>query len=178
MMIAARARRALTTLGHYAPHSFGLTSAAVVQPFLPRGPLWIAAVLWVLSVAWVPVCAAHVIFHERGLCERCAATAPEDPAASVRKWRPALRAFHGRALPAACTASALLLLAAIAYGGFRGIPRPLAAPGIVALAVIGAGLAVTYRHKALRPWCPWCNWGRGGWHEQSPVVPDPSEEKR
>ena len=177
-MTAGRARRALTVTGHYAPHSFGLASAAVIRPFLPLGHLWLDAALAVLAVGWVPVCAAHVIFHERGLCERCAASMPEDQEAAVRKWRKALRAFHSRVLAAACAASALFLLAAIADGGFRGIPRPLAAPGMAALAVIGAGLAVTYRHQVLRPWCPWCNWGHGGWHEESPVVPGPSEEKR
>jgi hypothetical protein len=167
-----RTDRALMWLGHYATHLLLLAIAAAVVNDSLGGHVTAAqyadSALW---IAWFAALMAEINRHQGRLCERCIAAAPTlDPESSVRRWRPALRCYHVKAVTIVLLLVMLAWFIYIDTTGGRKHPWQYALDA-VAVIILGAKYLIDHQHRRLYPWCPFCRWDEGGSEEVAPPVP-------
>lgn len=167
-----RGGRVMMWLGHnLMPIMFAWAAFVVPDDLLGNPGGWMHWAGAAVSVMYLAVFWSEIRWHRKRLCEKCAGKTPLDPEASVRRWKPALRAVH-RSTP--IVMSGIILSLALSFVGHEFWADLTAA--LLAVGVLGLWLSM-HVHDRLQPWCPWCNWGKGGDEEVSPEVPDPALSK-
>jgi len=146
--------------GHAGPTIFvaiiGSMAALAVLPvtYPPGGkPLVSLAFIALLLTTWV-----EMRKHDRGLCERCVADFPLNPAQAAETFRRRLATVHLVADRRAATWYLLAILFACLLPLFA--PEPLHAPArllwLAALASLVYVVQSGQTHRRLQPWCPQC----------------------
>jgi hypothetical protein len=146
--------------GHAGPTVFvsiiaSMALLAVLPVTYPPGgrPLVSVAFIALLLVTWV-----EMRKHDRGLCERCVADFPLNPAQAAETYRRRLETVHLMAERRAAAWYLVAILVACLLPVLA--PAPLKTPAMILWLAALASLVYLVQsgqtHRRLQPWCPLC----------------------
>jgi hypothetical protein len=163
-----RYQTAINRIAHVMPWLWWLSAAMT-----PIRPIFEDVVpVLLLDIAFVLLLVFGILWaspkHAQELCEKCAATTPNDPEQAVEKDGWWLRVLHWNSEHLGLT----VMLLGVAIGVEWTTDGPLSA-GLHIMVDVYFGIIVMaqLKHRVLSPWCPWCRWGGGG---DDDVVPEPA----
>lgn len=154
-----------TRWGHAGPTIFVViigtmaVLAFLPVPYPPGGKPLVSVAFIALMIATY----AEMRKHDRGLCERCVAEFPLNPAQAAETYRHRLATVHLLANRRAATYYLLAILVACLLPIFA--PAPLQVPAMALWLASLASLIYLVQsgvtHRRLQPWCPQCG-NQGG----------------